>query len=241
MRHIVKTASEEGRTAKRRKSGAHHVVYGDDVRSCVVSAQGRDAVLRLSDLRDEVQRTLDAAPSLSAISRILLRKGFTTKQVEQYANDRSTPETKRTCALNGAVAIPLSPSPSHSTCIDASQHSSRCVERIRRNGRSCCDGMKVWSRLVCGRSELRQIIRQSQACWRFTERAQEFGQLIAIVALQSIHISICCLNLPSFLHLTGAATSVQRCAQTRRFSSTNRPSPSASCAHADAVARANQQ
>jgi hypothetical protein len=89
--------------------------------------------------------------------------------------------------------------PSHSTCIDASQHSSRCAERIRRNGRSCCDGMKVWSRLVCGRSGLRQITRQAQACWRFGERAQAFGQLIAIVALQSIHIpSVVSTYLRSF-------------------------------------------
>jgi hypothetical protein len=95
-RDVVAVASAEGRTAKRLKGGAHHTVYGDDVvRACVVSAQERDAVLRLSDLRDEVQRTLAAAPSLNTISRILLRKGFTTKKVEQYANDRSTPETKR--------------------------------------------------------------------------------------------------------------------------------------------------
>jgi DNA-binding transcriptional MerR regulator len=55
-RHMVAVASAEGRTAKRHHGGAHHVVYGDDVRACVVSAQDRDAVLRLSDLRDEVQR-----------------------------------------------------------------------------------------------------------------------------------------------------------------------------------------
>jgi DNA-binding transcriptional MerR regulator len=58
VRHIVDVGALQQRTATRRKGGAHHVVYGDDVRACVVSAQDRDAVLRLSDLRDEVQRAL---------------------------------------------------------------------------------------------------------------------------------------------------------------------------------------
>jgi hypothetical protein len=91
--------------------------------------------------------------------------------------------------------------PSHSTCIDASQHSSRCAERIRRNGRSCCDGMKSWGRLVCGRSELRQITGQLQEHAGDSHgAAQESAHCDRCTPIHT-H-SICCLNLPSFLHLT---------------------------------------
>jgi hypothetical protein len=42
-----------------------------------------------------VQRAFHVTPSVNTIWSILEGKGFTTKKVEQYANDRSTPATKQ--------------------------------------------------------------------------------------------------------------------------------------------------
>ena len=91
---IVARQDAEGHASKKPRRGNHKAAT-TAVRDCVVSAQEHDAVLRLQDLAAEVQHTLHvAAPSLSTISRILTRAGFTTKKLERYANDRSTPETK---------------------------------------------------------------------------------------------------------------------------------------------------
>ena len=89
----------EGRTAKKPRGGAHNRQYGGDVRDAIVSAQESDAVLRLQDIRDTVQRDHRNVPSIPSISRILLQEGYTTKKVQQYANDRSTPATKEKRAV----------------------------------------------------------------------------------------------------------------------------------------------
>jgi hypothetical protein len=133
VRHIVKTASEDGRTAKRRKGGAHHTVYGDDVRVCGVCTGARRCTPPVGPPR------------------------------------RSAAHARRSSIAQRHLANPRT----------QGIHDEEGGAHLRRSAK--------------------------------------------------------------FNALNGAATSVQRCAQTRRFSSTNRPSPSASCAHADAVARANQQ
>ena len=62
----------------------------------MVSVQEHDAALRLRDLADSVQRELHTAlPSLKSISRILVEEGFTSKRLQQYANDRNTAATKQ--------------------------------------------------------------------------------------------------------------------------------------------------
>src|SRR4051794_19162786 len=85
----------KGRTSKKQRGGPHHVVYGSDVCDTVVSTQESDAVLRLADLKKTVQSRHHIILPLCTISRILDREGFTTKKVEQYANDRNTSITKR--------------------------------------------------------------------------------------------------------------------------------------------------
>lgn len=93
---IVRVQRTEGRTVKKAKRIPVHKKYGDEVRAAVVCAQEKDAVLRLRDLASEVKSTLAITPpSLPTLSRILQQEGFTTKQLQQYANARSTPATKQ--------------------------------------------------------------------------------------------------------------------------------------------------
>ena len=93
-RLIVQQAHTEGRTHKRHKGGAHHSVYSSAVRDTAVSAQESDAVLRLCDLQQRVQAAHSIAPALSTIHQWLVKDGFTTKNIQAYANDRNTDRTK---------------------------------------------------------------------------------------------------------------------------------------------------
>lgn len=94
-RSIWSMRDAEGHASKKQRGGNHKAVIPAAVREHVVSAQEHDAALRLRDLADSVQRELHAAPpSLQSISRILLEEGFTSKRMQQYANDRNTAATK---------------------------------------------------------------------------------------------------------------------------------------------------
>lgn len=94
-RRIVATARETGNAAKRHKGGNKKPVTSAAVRALIVSVQESDAVLRLRDIAAAVQRELGVSPTLSTVWHILEEEGFTTKKVQQYANARSTPETKQ--------------------------------------------------------------------------------------------------------------------------------------------------
>jgi transposase len=93
-RHIVQQAHTEGRTHKRHKGGAHHTVYSSAERATAVSAQESDAVLRLCDLQQRVEEAHAHTPALSTIHRWLVKAGYTTKNTQQYANERNTDSTK---------------------------------------------------------------------------------------------------------------------------------------------------
>jgi transposase len=96
MQHILQVWEREGRISKKQRGGNLNPVYTDAVRECVISAQDRDSVLRLQDLANEVENSLHLPPpSLSTVWRMLKGEVFTTKNVEQYANARNTPETKQ--------------------------------------------------------------------------------------------------------------------------------------------------
>ena len=92
---MVKIAHEEGRTTKKKMGGATHSVYSDAVRQHVASVQESDAALRLADLAASASAALHCLPpSLSTVWRTLREADFTTKQMQQYATQRNSPETK---------------------------------------------------------------------------------------------------------------------------------------------------
>ena len=93
---IVASADAEGHASKKQRGGNRKAVIPASVRAHVVSAQEHDAALRLRDLADSVQRELHTTPpSLKSLSRILVEEGYTTKRLQQYANDRNTAATKQ--------------------------------------------------------------------------------------------------------------------------------------------------
>jgi transposase len=91
----VRRYDTEERLTKRHCGGAHHVVHSADTRTAVVSAQESDAVLRLADVQSAVQQSRSVVVPLRTISDMLLKDGFTTKKVQQYANARNTLKTKQ--------------------------------------------------------------------------------------------------------------------------------------------------
>lgn len=95
-RSICSSVDAEGHAVKKQRGGNHKPVVSAAVRAHVVSVQESDAALRLSDIANAVQRDLHTAPpSIQSISRILLEEGYTTKRLQQYANDRNTVATKQ--------------------------------------------------------------------------------------------------------------------------------------------------
>lgn len=95
-RSICASVDAEGHLVKKQRGGHHRSVVSAAVREHVVSVQDGDAALRLQDLADAVQRDLHTAPpSLPTLSRILSEAGFTTKHLQQYADDRNTAATKQ--------------------------------------------------------------------------------------------------------------------------------------------------
>ena len=95
-RTIWASCDAEGHASKKKRGGNHKSVIPASAREHVVSAQEHDAALRLRDLADSVQCELHTTPpSLQSISRILLEEGFTSKRMQQYANDRNTAATKQ--------------------------------------------------------------------------------------------------------------------------------------------------
>lgn len=95
-RSIWSSRDAEGHASKKPRGGNHKAFIPAVVRDHVVCVQEGDAALRLRDLADAVQRDLHTTPpSIQSISRILLEEGFTTKRLQQYANDRNTAATKQ--------------------------------------------------------------------------------------------------------------------------------------------------
>ena len=85
----------EGRVSKKPRGGSHHAVYDAAVREQAVSAQDRDAALRLSDIRQQLHLSAHSPqPSLRTILRWLQDAGFTTKRMQPYATQRNTAATK---------------------------------------------------------------------------------------------------------------------------------------------------
>jgi transposase len=134
LRSILQVYEQQGRTHKKKRGGNLKHIITDAVRECVITAQEGDAVLRLQDLATRVTNTLHLPPpSLSTMCRILQRAGFTTKKVEQYANDRNTPVTK---AKRAAWCRDVGPTlqPDTAIFIDESPFSF-CIMRTRGRSR----------------------------------------------------------------------------------------------------------
>jgi transposase len=86
----------EGHASKKQRDSSHHAVFPAAVREQVVSAQERDAALRLRDLQQLLQLPPDTPrPSLATCWRALQEAGFSTKHMQPYATDRSSAATKK--------------------------------------------------------------------------------------------------------------------------------------------------
>lgn len=95
-RRWVAQHAAEGQVSKKPRGGSHHAVYPPALRAQATAAQDQDAALRLQDLKQPLQLPVDSpSPSLSTIWRWLHEAGFTTKNMQQYATQRSSDATKQ--------------------------------------------------------------------------------------------------------------------------------------------------